>query len=76
MSKSNTVRETFRQGSTDELFYEKNIFFNQKQGGRPRMQMKDQEEEQEQPSNKLASNINKEQAQGKSHRKTKISKGN
>lgn len=30
LSKSNTVRESFRQGSTDELLYEKNIFFNQK----------------------------------------------
>ena len=42
---------TWRQGSTDELVYQKNIFFNKKQGGRPRMQVvKDQEEEQTQSS--------------------------
>ena len=43
LKKSSTVREEFNKiGSTDELFYQKNIFFNSKQGGRPRMQIKEQ----------------------------------
>ena len=41
----------YRQGSTDELLYQKNIFFNKNQGGRPRMQVvRDQNEEEQQSS--------------------------
>ena len=54
LSKSSTVREILKQGSTDELLYENNIIFNQRQGGRPRMQIQDNDKETKRKNNRQA----------------------